>query len=151
MFYIIILHIIEGARVPWNESRNEIPKGVNWPCTIVAALERTSKALSTADISSFLRSFRPFELPLFFLLRLLLYFPPATCRPRVKLAREPSEQFLDPQLSPHSAPFFVFAARIRRPCPRLRYHVAKSGALCRDKSRTLTVWAFLSRPKAQIK
>lgn len=38
----------------------------------------------------------------------------------------------------------VFLPRIRRPWPVCASTLQNQGALCRDKSRTLTVWAFLA-------
>lgn len=53
---------------------------------------------------------------------------------------------MDPQPSPPGAPTLVcrFYGKDTSSLSRLRVHVAKSGALYRDKSRTLTVWAFLA-------
>lgn len=125
-----------------NKSRNKIPRNINWPCIIVAALERTSKALSTADISSFVRSVRsnfPSLFPLFLL---------PSCATLTQNSRAPLQFFVDLQIffsqkiSPSSLSFFW--QRSTSSLARPRFHVANSGALYRDKSRTLTVWAFLA-------
>lgn len=79
-----------------------------------------------------------------------LLLPPLFAFPsRVTLARDPrapSQRFVDPQPSPHGAshPRRRFRRKDTSSLSRLRFHVAESGALYRDKSRTLTVWAFLA-------
>lgn len=131
-----------ASQGPRNKSRNEISKDINWPCTIVAALERTSKALSTADISSFLRSFCPFDF-------LLFSFPPPPS-PLLSSPRVPPSH--EVRAHPQSGSWILnlplprrrFCGKDMSSLSRLRFHVAKSGALYRDKSRTLTVWAFLA-------
>lgn len=90
----------------------EILNGVNWPCTIVAALERTSKALSTADISSLLRWSPLLE----FLPPAFLFFfslpPPSSPRsfslslhPRAEIRAHPRSASASSSYTLHRTPF----------------------------------------------
>lgn len=112
---------------PRNESQNEISKDVNWPCTIVAALERTSKALSTADISSFLRSFCPFELPPLFLSS--SSFASIVLLSRTTLTRSSRTLRAVRGFSIFPSLVVVFMARICRPCP-VCVSTSQNQALC---------------------
>lgn len=142
-------HVL-GSEGLWSrpKDRARIRNSVNWPCTIVAALERTSKALSTADISSLLR-----RLPLLKCLApvFLSSFslpPPSSPSRSSSLSLHPRAEIrAHPRNDPRVLDRFlrVLATRITSSLARSRFPSSScEESLCRDRNPTLTVWTFLA-------